>query len=1181
MRTQQTAKSYYYIFPILLLLGLAKLPAYGQELHTPYPIIFVHGLKSDDNTWNEMVYFLSKEGLSFGGRMDFCLNQDGNLNTSKLPEDYKDYTNATPLHAILKGDFYSVNFDVNNVGELYEWPNINESNQSAIVKQGRAISDAVRHVIDVTGAQKVILVGHSMGGLASREYLQNKEIWYEPNIDHHVAKLCTIGTPHGGSNATDWGLLLIGGVADPLSEAIRDLRTSYLFSYGYPLPLLVPASGTYLFGGVENLDYMRDMEYKFNNADVNCDGNANDDVIAGLNFRYYPKNLAYACIVGSGDKLGGGGNVFISGDGVVSTKSANLNNYLSVNADVFMVYKPFDLLSVWHSELTKQIEAITQVLDEPDDPELAYIIGENSTNKGFITLGPYGNPVDIDLFKIIVSKDGIIKINVEASSFTGIRAINLLDQFENPIQSITDISQAIEYEVTAGTYYVQVRGIAVEDGPDIPGSYFSPYTLKSQFEATPPAEMAVFPSSLPYYDVVMNSPKDKTITLTNNGTNSILITSIGLLGADASQFAVAPMPPFAVTPELPQNLTVTFNPTSAGAKDATIEITTNSPDIPTKTVSLKGNGTDHETKVLVCNPAASYNFGDTKLDLSRSKIFMIQNTGSNTCIVSDLALEGANLDQYSITSSLVLPFNLETGETKQIIVKFSPSSIGVKSVELAITNNSDNLSPKYSIELYGNGTENYYSGNNSTIVAYEYWFDDNYTAKIYTPITPQQEAALNSTFSTEGLNVGLHHLHLRYIDAKGHWSSVVSEVFYKIPNVTAGPRKITSYEYWFDSDYSSKVITSIAPEQVYNLNSSIASDALPVGLHSFHSRFRDDASQWSSVVTEVFYKLRNSSSLPNLITEYRYWYDLDHSNVNSVVLPSPVNPYQLIKDINTCKLTGGAHTLHFQFKDTRQAWSSVISEPFNVESIQNPVISANGPLTICPGSSVTLTSSPSNNYLWNNGATTQSIDVSDAGIYYVNTDNGCSQSLVSNSITITVNPLPLVPATPLGADFVDLQKTVSTEYSTLGASYADSYAWSVMPEDAGVITGSDLKGTVIWNPNYLGYASIKAMSVNSCGKSALSNEKQTFVDNITGLSNAESLSLKIFPNPNNGSFFINASKSIKRVIISDVLGKTINEYNNPNDNQLFENNLTEGVYLVHIFIDDREFIRKIIVKKER
>ena len=73
-----------------------------------------------------------------------------------------------------------------------------------------------------------------------------------------------------------------------------------------------------------------------------------------------------------------------------------------------------------------------------------------------------------------------------------------------------------------------------------------------------------------------------------------------------------------------------------------------------------------------------------------------------------------------------------------------------------------------------------------------------------------------------------------------------------------------------------------------------------------------------------------------------------------------------------------------------------------------PVISANGPTTFCAGGSVSLTSPSTTGNTWSNGATTQSITVSNSGSYSVTHSNGtCTAS--SSPILVTVN---IVPATP-------------------------------------------------------------------------------------------------------------------------------------------------------------------------
>ncbi len=71
-----------------------------------------------------------------------------------------------------------------------------------------------------------------------------------------------------------------------------------------------------------------------------------------------------------------------------------------------------------------------------------------------------------------------------------------------------------------------------------------------------------------------------------------------------------------------------------------------------------------------------------------------------------------------------------------------------------------------------------------------------------------------------------------------------------------------------------------------------------------------------------------------------------------------------------------------------------------------PTISPAGANTICPGSTLTLTSSAGSSYLWSTGETTQTIDVNADGNYTVQiTDaNGCL-SAVSASTTVTVEDI--------------------------------------------------------------------------------------------------------------------------------------------------------------------------------
>jgi large repetitive protein len=82
--------------------------------------------------------------------------------------------------------------------------------------------------------------------------------------------------------------------------------------------------------------------------------------------------------------------------------------------------------------------------------------------------------------------------------------------------------------------------------------------------------------------------------------------------------------------------------------------------------------------------------------------------------------------------------------------------------------------------------------------------------------------------------------------------------------------------------------------------------------------------------------------------------------------------------------------------------SSSTSEKSFVEStVMVPTITPSGPVDLCVGGSVTLTSSPGVSYLWSTGATTQDILVTIAGDYYVTVDDGLGNIETSDTVTVT------------------------------------------------------------------------------------------------------------------------------------------------------------------------------------
>ncbi|MAZ54466.1 MAG: esterase [Flavobacteriales bacterium] len=454
----------------------------------PYPIIFIHGLSSNHSTWNSTTDWLDNEyNLIFGGRLDYCLDFDGDLTTANgnfYPEEGADIARFE-YNLIPNGDYFYINFDVGIDGSVsppITSPQNNLSNQAAIKKQGIALSDAIEVVLMTTGKSKVILFGHSMGGLASREYLQNNDIWQLDGA-HHIAKLVTTGTPHGGSNASGSALSLLAGI-DESSDGIRDLRSSYFWSGD---------QGVYLEGGIEDSAVLFDsIFYPFYNLDVNCNGIINEQII-GLNEKYNPTDLEYSCIIG--DFFG------IGSDGIVTTSSQNIFNFINLNSNFQQnIYN----ISASHIDLTSQYSINLSALDEPNFQELSYTIELNKAYIGFINQQSQNDLIsDIDYFKFSIDENNYFDINVENFSENLIEW-NIFDSNNNNLiynstESLTENSTQIYLE--NGNYFLVFESIASE--------------INSQYNFSIETTLSTSESNIANIKISPN-PFDSTINISSN-----------------------------------------------------------------------------------------------------------------------------------------------------------------------------------------------------------------------------------------------------------------------------------------------------------------------------------------------------------------------------------------------------------------------------------------------------------------------------------------------------------------------------------------------------------------------------------------------------------------------------------------------------------------------------------------
>jgi hypothetical protein len=154
--------------------------------------------------------------------------------------------------------------------------------------------------------------------------------------------------------------------------------------------------------------------------------------------------------------------------------------------------------------------------------------------------------------------------------------------------------------------------------------------------------------------------------------------------------------------------------------------------------------------------------------------------------------------------------------------------------------------------------------------------------------------------------------------------------------------------------------------------------------------------------------------------------------------------------------------------------TSSASQSVTVNAAPAVSITPSGPTTFCTGESVNLTATAGSSYMWSNGNTSQTINVTTTGTYTVTvTDaNGCTASA---SQSVTVNTTPPSSITPSGATTFCTGDNV-----TLTASAGTSYLWSTAATSQSInVSTSGTYTVTVTYPNGCTSSASQVVTVNT------------------------------------------------------------------------------------------------------
>lgn len=229
-------------------------------------------------------------------------------------------------------------------------------------------------------------------------------------------------------------------------------------------------------------------------------------------------------------------------------------------------------------------------------------------------------------------------------------------------------------------------------------AFHSPLSVALSGTGTQPIA-GVSPASLSFGNQrVGQVSASQGFTLSNTGTGDLTINSIVVDGANPADFAQTNSCGATLAAGGSCTFTVTFNPTVAAARSASVTLNSNDPANPVLGVTLSGTGTQPVAAIAPGSLTFATQLAGTS---SASQALTLSNTGSAALAVSGISITGANPGDFSQTNGCGA--SVAAGGSCTITVTFKPVDGGARNASVTVTSD-DPAHPTLTASLTGTGT---------------------------------------------------------------------------------------------------------------------------------------------------------------------------------------------------------------------------------------------------------------------------------------------------------------------------------------------------------------------------------------------------------------------------------------------------------------------------------------------
>ncbi len=141
-------------------------------------------------------------------------------------------------------------------------------------------------------------------------------------------------------------------------------------------------------------------------------------------------------------------------------------------------------------------------------------------------------------------------------------------------------------------------------------------------------------------------------------------------------------------------------------------------------------------------------------------------------------------------------------------------------------------------------TEYFFKSTAGSQLSYaEYWIDSNFNNRQQLTFSSNNTVFIDQNILTSNLDEKLHTFSFRMKDQSGKWSVVTSSYF-------VAQSLISGYEYWFDSNYTTKKSVAITPTNLLTDPINLDISAISPGVHQLNFRAKTSSGKYSTAISQ-------------------------------------------------------------------------------------------------------------------------------------------------------------------------------------------------------------------------------------------------------------------------------------------------------------------------------------------